>query len=80
MTPRDQKHVLGGLKHRKWSSRFLRNIKLCKSAHLGPIHTGLVLISPRVGAAILVTEMGGCIEPEKLHVQLVVHVCARYAT
>jgi hypothetical protein len=80
VTPRDQKHVLGGLKRCKWLCRFLRNITLRKGVYLGPIHMVLALISPCAGAAISVTEMKGCIEPEKSQTQLVVHVCVHYAT
>jgi hypothetical protein len=80
VTPRDQKHVLGGLKHREWLCRFAWNITLRKGVYLGSIHMVLALISPRAGAVIPVTEMKGCIEPEKSQTRLVVHVCARYAT
>jgi hypothetical protein len=80
ITLRDRQHVLGGVKHRKWLHRLPQNTKLRKGALLNSIHMVLVLISPRVGAAVLVTGIGGCIEPEKLQARLVVHICARYTT
>jgi hypothetical protein len=65
ITPRDRQHVLGGVKRREWLRRLPWNTKLYKGALLDQIHMVLVLISPRVGAAVLVTGIGGCIEPEK---------------
>jgi hypothetical protein len=79
ITPRDRQHVLGGVKRCEWSRRLPWNTKLRKGALLDPIHMVLALISPRVGAAVLVTGIGGCIEPKKSQAQLVVHVCARYS-
>jgi hypothetical protein len=80
ITPRGWQQVLGGVKRCRWSRRPPRGSETRRSARLGRKRSWSAPLSPRSGAAMWGTEIGGCTEPKKLQAQLAAHACARLDT
>jgi hypothetical protein len=63
--PRGRHASVGGVKRRSGSRRYRRDTYLRRGARLDRRRDVLVLLSPRVGAAMLGAETRGCTEPEE---------------